>query len=128
MSEIERLRDRIEELEQVLGVGSDDVARYRNALGITIEQAKILGLLMRRAGTVTRASIFTVLFGARPDCDQPTDDKVIDVHVCKLRKPLRRLGVEIRPDWGFGYFITRNEKAALRAYLEAPPVEDRLAR
>lgn len=113
VDEIERLRDRVEELEALLGVGWDDIASYRNALRLTVDQAKILGLLAKRNVTVTRDAIYTVLYGARPDCDQP-DMKIIDVHVCKLRKPLRRVGVEIQSDWGMGYYLLAADKRKLR--------------
>lgn len=116
MSEIQRLRDRIEELEGILGVGKDDVTAYRQLLGISPDQAKVLGLLMKRTVTVTRASISTVLYGARPDCDIPAD-KIIDVLVCKLRKAIAASGASIRTDWGNGYSMTAADKTALRDYM-----------
>lgn len=119
MTIIERLRDRIEELETVLGIGRDDVEVYRRAFGLTRDQAKILGLIAKRNVTVTRAAIHTVLYGTRPDCDQPEDLKIIDVHVCKLRKPLRDAGVEIKSDWGTGYYMMQADKAKMRAFLAA---------
>lgn len=119
MTELERLRDRVEELEGVLGVRREDIAVYRAALGITREEAKILGLVAKRNVTVTRGSIYTVLYGTRPDCDQP-EVKIIDVLVCRMRKPLRAIGSDIRSEWGTGYYMTQADKAALRAFLASP--------
>ena len=120
MTELERLQNRIEELESVLGVGKDEVTIYRRAFGLTRDQARILGLLFKRNATVTRGSIYTVLYGSRPDCDQP-EDKIIDVQICKMRKQLRAVGVEIKVDWGFGYRMPQADKQKLRAYLGKLP-------
>jgi DNA-binding response OmpR family regulator len=117
MSEVQRLRDRIEELESVLGVGHEDVTAYKRALKLTTEQAKVLGLIAKR-GTVTRESIFTVLYGARPDCDQPADVRIVDVIVCHVRKRLHdAVGVELETVWGVGFRMSSAGKSALRAFV-----------
>lgn len=118
LSEEQRLRDRVEELEGILGVGKSDVMAYRRVLRITPDQAKILGMLAKRTETVTKTSIFTVLYGARPDCDQPGDVRIIDVEVCKLRKSLRLKGICLRTDWGAGYSMSQADKAKLRSLME----------
>ena len=44
----------------------------------------------------------------------PTDPKMVDVIICKLRKRLKPHNVEIKTLWGRGYFIDRdNRKVAL---------------
>ncbi len=47
--------------------------------------------------------IWVALYGNRPD-DGP-NQKIIDVFVCKIRKKLRKFGVEINNVWGRGYTL-----------------------
>jgi len=114
MSEIQRLRDRVEELEELLGIGRDDLAQYRDALKVKGSKLKILGALMKRNVTISRAALLTMLQGARPG--DISDERLIDVHVCTLRKRLPT-GVTIRTDWGVGYYMDRASKDALRRFV-----------
>ena len=41
----------------------------------------------------------------RPDSVETTDPKMVDVVICKLRKKLRPLGINIQTLWGHGYYI-----------------------
>jgi hypothetical protein len=61
MDEVQRLRDRIEELEQILGVDRALASRLRGALGISRDQARMLVLLLSR-DVVTHEAMFTVLY------------------------------------------------------------------
>jgi len=94
MSEIEiaRLQRVVDDLEFRVrtledGMGCKSIP-FRE-LGLTISEARVLGLLAKRQ-YCTREAIFTMLYGNRTD--DPPDPKVIDVYVCKLRK---KLGLEI---------------------------------
>jgi len=77
MSETEQLRYRLEELQGLLGVGKDDVSRLLTVLDATPQQCEIVGFMLRRA-VATRTALHSVLFDARPECDQP-EMKLIDV-------------------------------------------------
>ena len=68
--EAEALRNRVEELQALLGVGNDDVSRLLTVLDATPQQCEMIGFMLRRA-VATRTALHTGLFGARPDCDQP---------------------------------------------------------
>ena len=87
MSETEQLRNRLEELQGLLGVGNDDVSRLLTVLDATPQQCEMVGLMLRRA-VATRTALHTVLFGARPECDQP-EMKLIDVQMVKVRAALK---------------------------------------
>src|SRR5215213_7274314 len=102
MTEIEAdaLRNRVEELQALLGVGNDDVSRLLAILDATPQQCEMIGFMLRRS-VATRTAMHTVLFGARPDCDQP-EIKLIDVQMVKVRKALEKVGVEVRTEWGSG--------------------------
>ncbi len=58
----------------------------------------------------------TLLYGARPDCDQP-QPKVMDVQVCKLRRKMKPHGVKIKTRWGQGWLMPKDSKDLIRATL-----------
>jgi hypothetical protein len=92
MTEVEAdaLRNRVEELQSLLGVGNDDVSQLLAVLDATPQQCEMIGFMLRRS-VATRTALHTVLFGARPDCDQP-EIKLIDVQMVKVRKALEKGG------------------------------------
>jgi hypothetical protein len=70
MSETEQLCNRVEELQVLLGVGNDDVSRLLAVVDATPQQCEMVVFMIRRS-VATRTALHNVLFGARPDCDQP---------------------------------------------------------
>jgi hypothetical protein len=118
----QRLQDRVQELEALLGVGNDDVSRLLTVLDATPQQCEMVGFMLKRA-VATREGMFIAIFGARPDCDQP-DMKIIDVQMVKVRKALEKVGVLVRTEWGSGgWNIASADKARLRAMMAAGAVE-----
>lgn len=59
-------------------------------------------LLRKRGGVATKDDILSDLYGLRPGSEEP-DMKIVDVFVCKLRKKLAGLGIDIETVWGRGY-------------------------
>lgn len=118
MSELQRLRDRVEELEDLAGMGDDDVSLLRQATGLTLAQCKILGVIRKRRRIAPRQMIHGYVYGGRPECDQP-DIKIIDVLISQARKKLRPLGIEIETGWGTGYQMTEPNRTALTALMES---------
>lgn len=55
---------------------------------------------------ISREKAWTMLYAARPDCDQP-NERVIDVHVCHLRKRLPE-GERIDTLHGYGWRLVRD--------------------
>jgi hypothetical protein len=113
--EMKRLRDRVEELERILGTDRSTANRLRTAFELTPDQGKMLGMLMARS-SVTHESLYAVIYGAKPECDQP-EPKIVDVQICKLRARLKPYGFEIGTLWGEGYRLTPAMKAAIRAHM-----------
>lgn len=118
MSETEQqLQDRVQELEALIGVGNDDVSRLLTVLEATPQQCEMIGFMLRRA-VANRESMFTVLFGARPECDKP-EIKLIDVQMVKVRGALQKVGIEVKTAWGSGgWSISGADKAKLRAMMD----------
>jgi hypothetical protein len=113
-AEQEQLRTRLVELEALLGVGNDDVSRLLTVLDATPQQAEIVGFMLKRA-VATRDALLIVLFGNRPECDHP-EPKLIDVQMVKVKRALRKVGIEVRTEWGYGgWALAREDKAKLRA-------------
>lgn len=116
MTETQRLRDRIEELERVLGVDRSLTSKLRDVFGLEPGLSPILGMLMKRA-FVSHSSLYTVLYSGRPECDWP-DAKVMDVQICKLRRKLKKIGVTIETRWGDGWMMSNANKAKVRAVID----------
>jgi two-component system cell cycle response regulator CtrA len=114
-TELQRLRDRVEELEALLGVDRSIVGRIRDAFNIEPRHAQIVGMLLSR-DFVTRDGLYTVLYGDLPEKDWP-NDKILDAQICKLRPRLVPFGIEINTKWGEGWSMTKADKAKVRAIL-----------
>lgn len=123
MSEVERLRDRVSQLLQVLGVDEDSTAPLRRAFGgLEPDPARILAMLLKRE-FVTREGLYTVMYCGRPECDWP-DEKVLDVQICRLRARLKQHDVIIQTARGDGWFMSKADKAKVRALVAVAPDTD----
>lgn len=108
--ETARLRDRIEELERLMGMRMVPPRLW----GLTRQEADVLGILLRRQ-VMAHAQLFEAIWGGDSECNI----KIVEVVVCKLRAKLRPHGIEIRTEYGVGYFIPPDSKAAARAQIAA---------
>ncbi|UGY23770.1 helix-turn-helix domain-containing protein [Bradyrhizobium septentrionale] len=119
MTELEALRDRVAQLEAILGVDEPFLVQLRLAFGLTgATQPKILGMLLNRS-FVTHDALYAMLYGHRPDCDLPCD-KTVDVHLSKLRKTLKGHGITFRTVVDGGYAMDTANKIKVRAKLGLP--------
>lgn len=66
---------------------------------------------------VGKEALMTSLYGLRPDCEP--EIKIIDAFICKLRKKLRVIGVEIDTAWGTGYALRVAERPVIIAEAAA---------
>ena len=114
--EIQAMRDRIEELEDLIGVSIKDPNFHR--WGLSPKKTAVLGVLYR--GKITsRESIFGAMYGGRSECDQPDDFRIVDVYLSKVRVFLKPLDISIQNNWGVGWWITDESKAKLRHLMES---------
>ena len=109
--ENELFRERILELESLLGMTFDTPP----ILGLTGHESRLLGFLISR-DIVTKEAAMTCLYGHRPDGDAP-EIKIVDVFICKLRKKLKIFGIDIKTQWGVGYFMAKSAKDSVAALL-----------
>ena len=83
------------------------VNNLRTSLKLTPSRAKMLALLSN-GRLHTREALFSASRGHGDSAD--TDTKVVDVHICALRKAVVPLGVEIENVHGVGYQLTAGAK------------------
>lgn len=111
--ENEELRERVRELEDVLGMSIEVPIEW----GLTASEARLIGMLLKRE-IVTKAGAHACLYEAR--LEGAVDPKIIDVFICKARKKLKAFGIEIRTVWGKGYLIDPETRARINASRKVP--------
>jgi DNA-binding response OmpR family regulator len=109
-AETMRLRDRIDELERLLGMRPMLPRIWK----LTPREADVFGILLKRQ-VMSQTQLFEAIWGG--DSDRET--KIVEVMICKLRAKLRPHGIAIRTEHGVGYFIPPASKAAARALIAA---------
>jgi hypothetical protein len=115
-NELHLLRDRVAELEELLGIGETEHWQL-SKLGFSKSEAAVLGLILKRKGPASREFIFTALYGSALDCDQP-GEQLIDVWISKINSKLeRRLGFRIVNVRAYGWHLLEEHKATLREQL-----------
>lgn len=113
---IVRLRERNEELEELLGMKLEEPKLFR----VSKMNWRFLGLLLRADGKViSREYLYSAIYGNLPEADQPSDIRNIDQRVCRLNRSLSVHAVRIKSDsYGHGYFISREHCGKLRRLLQ----------
>lgn len=109
-AENERLRDRIAQLEDAMGLDFVAPLEWR----LTRAETALFGVLLAREFATKEALLAGV---ARDPTGDAPEIKIVDVFVCKARRKLRPFGIEIETIWGRGYRLTPESKAAARAQL-----------
>jgi two-component system cell cycle response regulator CtrA len=108
--ENDELRERVRMLEELTGVSFDAPPQF----GFTKNEVTIFGLLLKN-NLVRRTSMMMVLY---PHSQDEAEIKIVDVWVCKMRRKLKPYGISIETQWGQGYFLTPESKAAANALLD----------
>lgn len=108
------LRDRVFVLEQALGQHLSFPPAWR----LTLFEQKLLGVLLG-ARLMTRAHAFDVLYGMRPDTEQP-HEKVIDILLAHLRRKFfRPNGIVVLMQHGVGWGLTPADKKRVLALIRS---------
>lgn len=117
MSVEQRLRDRIEELEGVLGVTGKTTIPLKLVFGFTETESEIAALLLTRQ-LITLDGLEVVVYGHLPEADQPSHFKTIQVHLSHVRKKFRRRGIRIRNIRYSGWYISPRDKEKIKKLIE----------
>ncbi|GLQ09210.1 hypothetical protein GCM10007913_11420 [Devosia yakushimensis] len=103
-NEIETLRERIRQLEELLLPSNIPVPVEWCLTG---KEMRVFSHLASR-DMGTKASIMAALYSDR--IDEEPNPKIVDVFVCKLRAKLKPYNVHIRTIWGTGYALDDREQ------------------
>ncbi len=102
--EARRLRDRVEQLEELLGFNEAPPAVRPRRVGV------VLGLLARRE-MVSKSTVRLALDS------EDMSDRQVDVYVSGARKWLRGHGFTLQVEYGKGWYLPARERAALAGRL-----------
>ena len=92
---------------------------------LTRLEATLMGVLLRRDEAdkqTLHGAIEQQRFtrATRPDSLDPTDPKMVDVIICKLRKKLKPYEVFIKTIWGRGYYIDGASRKIAHELINEP--------
>jgi two-component system, cell cycle response regulator CtrA len=68
---------------------------------LTESEERIMRVILTRE-YASKDAIMAALYW---DKDEPGEDKIVDVMVCKIRKKLKRFGINIKTHWGRGFYL-----------------------
>ena len=109
--------DRCLELEeQIIQLKEAFAPRVQSPLEwkLTETEERLLEVLLARI-IATEDMIMTWLYSG----GEYPEHKIIDVFICKMRKKLKRHGIEIETVWGRGYRLTAGMKDKVRGAINA---------
>ncbi|MEO0870964.1 MAG: helix-turn-helix domain-containing protein [Pseudomonadota bacterium] len=104
------LRETIRQLEEQL---FNDAWFAPIEFCLTPAEASYLAALMG----ATRCTKDMLLMASRRT-DDDVEIKIVDVFICKLRKKLKPFGIEIKTDWGRGYYLTAEMKTRVSDFTK----------
>jgi DNA-binding response OmpR family regulator len=85
------------------------VIRNGHFAQLTPSEFELFHLLWEKIGRVkTKQSIMDAIYWRLADDEEP-GAKIVDVWICKIRKKLKPLGIEIQTAWGRGFRIIETE-------------------
>jgi two-component system cell cycle response regulator CtrA len=135
-TELVHLRELVSEqrdlIREMRAATTSEVADFVAVAGLTVSEATVVATLVKH-GKATKQRLFSALFDGRANPNDAPEPKIIDVFVCKIRKKLRPAGIEIGTVWGWGYNLTPENVAKIRALANehhavapslAPELED----
>lgn len=113
MTPIQKLEQEVEILRHKLRevTGEDDVAAYRATFGLSPQQARVLAMLIARAGKHVRTDALYVALFEAADGDGP-HPKIISVILHHIRSKIGKDAVESL--YGHGYRVTSETAKRLR--------------
>jgi two-component system, cell cycle response regulator CtrA len=106
--ENDELRERLK-----VSQGKEPPIAQKMLFGLTNAENVILTELIRRE-SLSKNGARRALYSHRIDDNIPAE-KIVDVFVCKMRKKLKRHGIEIATAWGAGYYLTPAMKRAVES-------------
>jgi len=73
---------------------------------LTPQEMAVFEFIFERAGRIVpKEAILEHLYQLRRTEEEVPEIKIVDVYVCKLRKKIKPLGIDIGTSWGRGYYM-----------------------
>lgn len=95
----------------IVDLNTNTVSWRGHSLKMRPQQVEIMHVLARKFPHIaTREAIINALWA--PDTQPDTGNKVIDVHICRIRKMLAGTGMSVDVVWGRGYVLRLEEPAS----------------
>lgn len=98
------------------GIAFDDdrnEIRFRGKFvrNLTGQEATLFHALLSAKGrTLSKEHLLTELYAKKVYADDELPEiKIIDVFVCKMRKKIKPLGIDVSTSWGRGYYLREPE-------------------
>ena len=89
------------------------------AFGLTACMARIMLTLIRLPGAISYERLHDA-YNSRQSGVTETAPKIIDVQICKMRKRLKKFGLEIVTEWGYGKQMPKEDRLrALKMLITA---------
>jgi hypothetical protein len=88
-----------------------------NIFDLTRLQAAVFIALIRRPN-ITKDQVHTAIENTRSPTSDPTDQKMIDVVICHIRKKIKPFDIELRTRWGQGYSLLSTERDKVLVLIE----------
>jgi hypothetical protein len=111
------LRDRIDELEKLLGIDDNYVHQLRVALQLGTIPCLALGYISKKI-FASNESLFIVLYGTRKECEKPGINMVTNT-VWRVRQRLIPLGIVMENQQSTGYSMTPANKRKLHDFVDS---------
>lgn len=88
-----------------------------NVFDMTRLQAAVFVAILRRP-EITKDQVHNTIENTRSHNSEPTDQKMIDVVICHIRKKIKAHDIELRTRWGQGYSLLNVERDKVLALLD----------
>jgi hypothetical protein len=86
--------------------------------GMTRLQAAVFVSIVRRP-EITKDQVHSAIEATRSPTADPTDQKMIDVVICHIRKKIKDHKIELKTIWGQGYALTHIERDKVLALISS---------
>jgi DNA-binding winged helix-turn-helix (wHTH) protein len=117
MSELQRLRDRVQQLEDIIGLNPDDVGLIAYVFHLPRKAAEVLNVLTRRRGVVTKEVLFYLVYGGLAEADQPDPEKVLPAMIMMCRNALRGHRIKISTVYKIGWIMDEEDRRKCKSIL-----------
>ena len=101
--ERDEAQERVRQLEDALGINIP----FPRSMNLTPTEAVFLGVILRRKYVSIEALHIALN-------KEDSTNNLIKVHICKLRRKLKKFNIHFKTDWGNGFQMEPMQKTLLR--------------